>query len=201
MNKLPKQKRDQLIVVALVTAVVAALLWFFVVSPQETAVLAVAKEAKELGEKIAKAEATIKNAQTIQEQFTLSTNLLRKIEEPMPPGDFYSWCVSTVTDFVKPYKDINIPSFSRDRPGKVGILANFPYKAASFTIKGTARYDDFGKFVADFENHFPYFLVENIELAAAKSVESSSASQPGADDPEKLNFNMDIVVLVKPTRQ
>jgi Tfp pilus assembly protein PilO len=201
MNKLSKQKRDQLILVTIVVAVVAGAIWFLVVSPQETALEDVAKNAKELGEKIAKAEATIKGAPAIEAQLVESTNLLRQIEAPMPSGDFYSWCVGVVTEFVKPYKDINIPSFSKDRPGKLDLIPSFPYTTASFNIKGTAHYEDFGRFVADFENHFPYFMVENIELAATRSVETSASGQPGADDPEKLTFNMDIVVLVKPSGQ
>jgi len=60
-------------------------------------------------------------------------------------------------------------------------------------LRGTAYYHDFGRFVADFENAFPYMRIQNIELDPA----SASAASP-QQEPEKLSFRLEIVALVNP---
>jgi hypothetical protein len=78
-------------------------------------------------------------------------------------------------------------------PTEVGALPRFPYKAALFNVRGTAYFHDLGKFLADFENSFPYIRVQNLELEPAAS---SSATSTG--DAEKLAFRMEIVTLINP---
>ena len=74
--------------------------------------------------------------------------------------------------------------------GDVGLLAQFPYDAALFSVRGSAYFHDFGKFLADFENEFPYFRVQNISLTAG--------SEGAVGTEEKLFFKMDVVALIKP---
>jgi hypothetical protein len=71
--------------------------------------------------------------------------------------------------------------------GEMNMLPAFPYHQATSTVTGSAYYFDFGRFVADFENQFPYMRIQNLNL------EPSGA----ADDPEKLSFRMEIVTLIK----
>jgi len=191
MNKLSKQKRDQLIMVTIGAIVVCGALWYLLITSLNENLAAVKKQNKELAEKIGKAEIELKKAPQIEHDFLASSNLLSEIEAPMPSGDMYSWVITTINNFKEPYKDISIPSFSQSQVGDVEMFPSFPYKAATFHIKGSGHYDDYGKFVADFENHFPFFMMENIEL--------TPAHQTMSDDPEKLDFSMDIVALVKPT--
>jgi hypothetical protein len=73
------------------------------------------------------------------------------------------------------------------------MFAKFPYRAAVFNVRGTAHYHDFGKFVADFENAYPYMRIQNFELEP--SAASNSTAQ---NDQEKLTFKMEIVALVNP---
>jgi hypothetical protein len=70
------------------------------------------------------------------------------------------------------------------------MLPNFPYKQATLTIGGTAHFHDFGKFVADFENQFPYMRLMNVTLEPASGVLAA--------DKERLSFRMEIATLVKP---
>jgi hypothetical protein len=110
----------------------------------------------------------------------------------VPGGDMYSWIILTVNTFKENY-GVEIPQFSREVAAEVGMFAKFPYRAAVFHLRGTARYHEFGRFVADFENAFPYMRIQNIEL------DPSAASAANAqNDPERLAFRMEIVALVNP---
>jgi len=62
-------------------------------------------------------------------------------------------------------------------------------------VRGTAYYHDLGKFIADFENAFPYVRLLNLEMEPVGL--PSPASNP--EEQEKLSFKMDIVTLIKPT--
>ena len=46
----------------------------------------------------------------------------------------------------------------------VTLMSVSLYQQASVNVSGTAYYDDLGKFLADFENHFPYMRVQNLNL-------------------------------------
>ena len=94
--------------------------------------------------------------------------------------------------------EINIIDVARPSKGEVGLLAQFPYEAANFSVRGAAYYHDFGKFLADFENQFPYFRVQNLLLGV--SGESALGAEPSARvGEEKLQFKIDIVTLIRPT--
>ncbi|MEY2409955.1 MAG: hypothetical protein QOF48_2625, partial [Verrucomicrobiota bacterium] len=83
----------------------------------------------------------------------------------------------------------------REVPSDVGLLAKFPYRAAVFHVRGTAFFHDFGRFVADFENTFPYMRIQNIDLEPSSS---SLGDHTNPNDKEKLSFKMEIVTLVNP---
>ena len=82
------------------------------------------------------------------------------------------------------------------------MLPQFPYEAAIFSVRGTAYYHQFGKFLADFENRFPYFRVQNLILGAGSGSESAAGSDATATrtGDEKLNFSMVVIALIKPTQ-
>jgi hypothetical protein len=73
------------------------------------------------------------------------------------------------------------------------MFPKFPYKAVQFSLRGTAYFHDFGKFLADFENRFPYLRVQNLELEPA-----ATTSANNTEDAEKLSFRLEIVTLVNP---
>ena len=73
----------------------------------------------------------------------------------MASGDMFSWFVLLLREFQLNHK-VEIPQISRESTGDVLLLPDFPYKQATFTLRGTAFYQDIGKFIADFENHFSH---------------------------------------------
>ena len=104
-------------------------------------------------------------------------------------SDVFSWVYNTIRRFTLPYK-VEIPVVNQPVIGETTLMPQFPYKQASLTLAGTGYYHEIGRFIADFENQFSHIRVLNLTLDPAASIAS--------DDKEKLEFKMDIVVLVRP---
>jgi Tfp pilus assembly protein PilO len=192
MSKIPKAKKQQMVGVIFGMCAVIAGLWFFVIKTQQTKLAAVEKKSMEMREQVEKAENLLKKAAEIEASLEGSLQALHSIEEGMASGDIYLWLINTVNRF-NVSRNVTFIDFQREIIGEVGILPRFPYKAAIFPLKGVAYYHDLGKFLAEFENSFPYVRIQNLEL--------SPAGKTGADEAEKLNFKFEIVSLIKPIGQ
>ena len=113
----------------------------------------------------------------------------------MATGDLYSWLIDTVNKFnLNLGKPIDISNYSRDERVSVGIFPDFPYDAARYTLRGTGYYHPLGKFIAAFENNFPYMRIQNVEFTP----NPDSYNAPTQAEREKLSFRMEIVALIKP---
>ncbi len=195
MKNLPKEKRDRIILIVLGTAAITAGLYYGVINPQRKTLSESTQKKIEQENKLASAERLIGNTSQIEKNLEQATYQLKAIETTMAAGDMYSWVIQTINAFKENY-EVDIPQFSREVAGEVGMFPKFPYKAATFHLRGTGRYRDFGRFVADFENAFPYMRIQNIELEPAAATVASGAATP--DTKEKIAFKMEIVALVKP---
>lgn len=189
MSKLSKEKRNNLILVVLVTVLVLGGLWFGLVSIQQDTLAAKARQKEEKKDELSKIEQAIRNEERLKRDLVEATERLSKIEEDMAPRDPLSWMVSKIDVFKLPYK-VDMPQISSPETREMELLAKFPYKQATFGIGGTAYYHDLGKFLADFENHFPYFRIVNLDLTPAPMASEA--------EKEKLAFVMQLVTLVKP---
>src|SRR3989442_1940594 len=94
--------------------------------------------------------------------------------------------------------DVKIIEVTRPVKGEIGLLPQFPYQATVFTARGAGHYHDFGKFLADFENSFPYFRVQNISLSPGLDSVAGTDASTAATGEENLSFRMEIVALIKP---
>lgn len=193
MKALSKQKRDQLILTAMLTVAVSVGLWYGLINPQNDKLKKIALKIQDQEAKVTNADKLIKSAPEFQSQFESTQEKLRSIEQGMASGDMYSWIFLTMNKFKANHAGVEIPQFSREVATDAGILPKFPYKAALFNVRGTAYYHDLGKFLADFENTFPYLRVQNLELEPG-----TSSPAGGTADSEKLAFKMEIVALVNP---
>ncbi len=200
MKKLSKEKRERIILVGLGTLIALIALWYGLISSQKQSIRKIAKDVKEEHDSVGNAQRLVSSADQIQSNLETVTRRLKAMEADMASGDKYSWIIQTLNNFLVThgYRDthkVDIPQFSREVPSEVGLFTDFPYSAVVFTVRGTAYYHDFGKFIADFENSFPFLRVQNIDLDPA-----TSSSATNAGDPEKLTFKMEIVALVNPGR-
>lgn len=192
MKGLSKDKRDRLILVAIGTLAIIVGLWYGVITQQRKALGRIAERAREQQTKVDNGQRLVTSSGDLQQNVEKANAKLRAVEQTMASGDMYSWIILTVNKF-RADRQVDIPQFSREVTTEVGVLPRFPYRAALFNVRGTAFYHDFGKFVADFENTFPFLRVQNVELEPAGS---SSATQ--TPDSEKLAFKMEIVALINP---
>lgn len=195
MSKLSKDKRDKIILVGIVTAAASAAIWLLVIKSQNETLKNVRAEVIKSRDQLKRGQVALTTQAQINENFEKAAEKLKQRESTMAaPNDMYSWLIQTLNSFRTGYR-VDIPQFGRELPSEVGIFPKFPYRAALFNVKGSAYYHDFGKFLADFENAFPYIRVQNIELESA--IESGGSREAG----EKLNFKMELLTLVRPIAQ
>lgn len=188
MNNLTKEKKQQLAVVAIFTAVILVCILIYGVNDQKKRRAESYKKAGETKERIAKAEKLLKQKDEIQDRLDQYEKELASREAGLPNfGGAFQWMINTVNEYIKPpspLSNFNIPLVPAS-PSDVLIIPKFDYKAAVYGVTLTGYYLDFGKFLADFENDWPYLRVQNLRMEPASAV-------PGD---EKLNFQFEIVSL------
>lgn len=189
MKKLSKEKKLHLTLVALATVGIVAGLWFGLISLQKTKIKEISAKIDNTQQEIQKIEKVRASASEVESQLKESGTKLSAIESTMPAGDLYSWVVSTLRQFNSPSYHVDLPQIGMPSISEVRMFPNYPYHQATVSVGGTAYFYDFGKFLADFENQYPYMRVANLNLEPA-----AGANQ---DEIEKLAFHMDIVALVK----
>ena len=187
MKRLPPAKRNQLIGVVAATAVTLFRVFYFLIDPQK-------EQNRKLGEKIRTENDKLKSIKTsIRESERISNDLanvafqLDRAEADVASGDVYAWTYETIRHFKSTYH-VDIPSLSSPEIKDSELLASFPYRQVKVTLSGTGFYHDIGKFLADFENNYPHMRVCNLTIEPANT--------PGT--PERLNFRVDVVALIKP---
>jgi Tfp pilus assembly protein PilO len=187
MKRLSKQKRDQLILAAIVILMVLVGLWFFVIRAQKEGLntLRGEKTAKETKE--TQMRDKINTSKNLEAELGNVASKLAEKEESMVSGDPYASLVNTIRKFKLRYK-LDIPQFSPAASvADVDLLPRFPYKQIKISISGSGYYEEIGKFVSDFENEYSASRVLNLELSPSSST---------SDGKEKLTFRLDIVALV-----
>jgi len=195
MNKLPKEKRDRIIAAAIATVIAIAGIWYGLIRPQQAKLQDSARTTIKAQEKVTNAKRRVEKEKPIQIELDAARQGLKAIEDEMASGDLYSWIIVTVNKFRAAHR-VEIPQFSREQVREVNVIPGFPYKGATFTVKGTAYYHDLGKFIADFENTFPHVRLLNLEMEPVALPGPGAQSNP--EEQEKLSFKMDILALIKP---
>src|SRR5688500_12160576 len=139
MIKLTEDQKKKLAGVAIATLVAAGAIWYFLISNQKATLADVKRKAEDAQEKATKAEKEVKNAAQVDEMLQSRTEQVRSIEETMASGDLFFWSVTTVNNLLTRHRGVNIPKFTKPTEGDVGLLPNFPYRAATFNVEGTAH--------------------------------------------------------------
>jgi Tfp pilus assembly protein PilO len=193
VNKISTLKKQQMVLILIGVAAVIAGLWYLVIQNQYTSLNTMQKKTLEMKDKVGKGEVLLKKSADIEATLDAEAKTLETIEDSMATGDIYLWNINMINRFnTNETRKITFLDFQREILGDVGALPKFPYKAAIFPLKGVGHYHEVGRFLADFENSFPYIRIQNLDL--------SPVNKPG-QDAEKLNFKFEIVALIKPTAQ
>ncbi len=188
-RKLPKEKRNRLVLVALVTLIAVAGLYVGLIQRQHDSLTQLGQKKDAAARKLQVVLDALHRADSIKAELKDSRTALTAAESDVASGDLYAWVINSLRQFKAPYT-VDIPQFSQlGAVVDVNLLPNFPYKQTTMTVAGTAYFHDLGRFLADFENQFPHIRLLNLSL---------DANAPSATvQPETLSFKMDIVTLVK----
>jgi hypothetical protein len=189
LRKLPKEKSNKLVLVALITLIAVTGLYFGLIRRQHESLANLAQRKADAATKLKAVLDSIHRADCIKTELEDARNSLTAAEKDVASGDLYAWVINSLRQFKAPYK-VEIPQFSQlGTPVDVNLLPRFPYKQATLTVAGTAHFHELGQFLADFENQFPHVRLCNLSL----DVNAPSLTV----EPETLSFKVDIVTLVK----
>jgi len=188
MKRLPPDKRNMLIAVIVATLALIALVYFFLIAPQNAESLKLASKTNFELTKLQQIKTTIKQADATATTAGEVAAVLNSAENDTASGDVFAWTYDTIRQF-KAGRHVEITTIGQPVQSDEDLLANFPYKQIKFQIIGNGYYHDIGKFAADLENKFPHMRVVSLII--------DTASGPDAVT-EKLTFRMEIAALVKP---
>jgi hypothetical protein len=196
--RLSKEKRDRLILVIILTIAICVGLWYGIITTRNERLEESRVNIRAANDKLDKARILVAQAARAEAQLASAVDKLKVVEDSMASGvDHYTWAI-LLLEKARAQHDVKIIEVTRPVKGEVGLLAQFPYQAAMFTVRGAGHYHDFGKFLADFENSFPYFRVQNLSLAPGLESLAGSEGTTAAMREESLSFRMEIVALIKP---
>jgi hypothetical protein len=193
--KLSKEKRDKLILVSIVGLVALAGLYYFVILEQKKALTQAQSRIAAAKQNLARAESWVRMGNSIHLSLEENRALLRQREEQMAPVDMLKWFHDTLQGSLQNHQ-VRLEDIMRTPDiGPIGIFPQFPYQTATFTVRFSATYHDFGRFLADFENAFPYMRVQNLEISPSSSLRTQTASLRRN---ETLHIQVKVVTLIRP---
>jgi len=194
MNSLPKVKRDQLILVAVVTLTIIGALFFFVIGAQDSELKRTKLKTDSMRTKLAQADKLSRMELDVQEELQKVVKDLNAREVLLAPDhDTYAWLLQSLAQFLSVHRGAGVTAAGISQPDitEATMIPKFPYKTATFHMKSNGYFHDVGRFIADLETEFPYVRVQNIEM---------TRMQGGAPaDAEKLAVTFDMVMLMQPS--
>ncbi len=189
MISVDKAKRQQLVSLVLGSALVLATIWYGLIRSLQHGL-----EETEL--QIAQAKVEVKKARRLAglaDEFKLDlTNANERVQDlevRMATGDVYRWALRTFQNFAAADK-VAIVSLDPPREQAWGIFPTVQYRAATYTMSGTAYFHDFGKFLSALENSFPHLRLLRLEL------EPAHLGGTGSEEGEKLTFKLELMVPI-----
>jgi len=192
MAKLTKEKRDQLVVVGLVTVLVVFCLWYLVINTQRATLVDNGKRVEELNKKSAAAKDLARKREKYKMDLEQVQGRLDAVEATMlPVGNEYVTLFETIKDRVRSSQVEFLGDLTQPTIGDTDLLPKFPYKSATFEATFYGYYHDLGKFLAGLENDYPYMRFQLMSLRHPDVL--------NPEKPEQLRLELKIVALVKPT--
>ena len=134
------------------------------------------------------------SAQTLGPQYeaevAAQTRRLQELESRMAHGDLFRWVIHFVLNLQDQHDSVTATSWQPAKETDLDIPPAVSYKAVAYSFNGTARYHDFGAFLAHLENSSPMIRLRGVNLQA------SAPGFTGAMEPERLAFQVDFTTLV-----
>lgn len=197
--RMTKEKRDQLLLVGLVAAVLAGGLWYVWISPTSRKIDRARVQVQKARQDFEKADGIVKQMDPLQAELDETQKALGGIESGMVSlVDPLTWAYGVRDSLRSRNSEVEVSSVTRPTEGPPEMLGNFPYNEGTFTMTGKAKYEDLGKFLADFENLYPYFRVRNLQLST--SGRDAGGGDAGGGTSSLVGFNVNMVALVRPSQ-
>lgn len=199
IKSLSNEKKQHLLAVVMGTVVALVVVYFLLISPAQDTLKKLGTQTAEAEKKFVEADRQRKRADAVHDELERLDQHLASIEAGMvPASDLVQWIRSTEVKFraQSPYK-VEIPNFPFRGQGDMSMIPDFPYKAATYAFTGNAYYHDLGRYLADWENQFPYMRVLNLDLAP----DDAGNNTVTGDERERLTFSFEVSVLIKPLKR
>jgi hypothetical protein len=187
MNKISKEKRNQLALTVVIILLIATGLYSGLIRFQQARLRDLGLEKLKADRKSNQINETTRSSVKIEADLVEVSKQLAIRENDMAADDLYASMINLIRNFKEPYQ-VDIKQFTSKGMADMNLFPKYPYKQFTVSLVGSAYYHDIGKFIADFENRFRSTRILNLDLVPETS-----------QDKEKLIFRMDIVSLVKPS--
>lgn len=210
MNRLSQEKRNQILLIVAGALVVCGGLWYFVIGMQGETLSKHRDGKRDLEDKIFRAQSRIRRARAVSEELAELQEKVSEAESQMIPVEQLNgrkWLSDKLKNFGKDKYAVRFINLSNDpmTGDQFLLLPKFAYSAAAYEVEMRAFYHDFGKFLADFENSFPFMRIQNLTMWPLATPNAASGPAPdtpedlmNSDDREQLGIGMRLVVLYKP---
>lgn len=202
MNKLSKEKRDKLLLTCIGAGGIVAVLYFLIITDQKAEIAELQSKIVALRSKRDTSEKQTKRSGQAQADLEAARKVLAQKQTDMPrEGEDHVWFFRIMDDYRRKY-DLDVVEIKNPYATDAGVLPKFQFKAVALEVIMAGSYADFGRFLADFENTYPYMRVQLVSVTpefrttttTARAGEST-ASQGEATD--KLRFNYKVISLIK----
>ena len=210
MNKLSTEKRNRLIIIAASALAICATLWFLVIRSQNENLRKRLESVEDVKTKIEKAQRLVRRRALIEEELAQLRQEFAQAEAEMIPVEQLTgnkWLADKLRNFIKDRYDLSLLNLSND--ALIGkqflLLPKLDYSGAAYNVELSGFFHEFGKFLADFENRFPYLRIQELRMWPLAT--PLAATGPAADVPEELldseareqlRISMKVIILFKP---
>src|SRR3954462_15897546 len=197
MNKLSKDKRDKLILICIGAAGIIAVLYFFVLTDMQDEHATLGTKLISMRDKVDKSQRLLKRQADLNARLEELRKELNERQIAMPrPGEDNVWFMKIMEDRRSKF-NLDIGDIRNPEAWDAGVLPKFPFKSVSFNATLIGGYTDFGRFLADFENNFPYMRVQLMNVSTDVPVAPPGSPQAAMDDGGRLRFNFRVISLIK----
>ena len=191
MNRWSPETRNRVVVLALGTIGALALIWLLLIGTLQARLGGQKEKVRLVQQQLANTRERIQRAEKFDEEVARSSLVLSAFENHMVYGDQYRWVLGWLRGFEARHKII-VSSPPPPQEVELDVPPKVPYKAVVYSISGTAKFHDFGAFLADMENSSPFIRLNSLALAASASGVENVASS------DRLAFQIEFVTLLKP---
>lgn len=200
MNKLSKEKKDRLILTCIGCVGIIAVLYFLVITDQKREIAQLDSKIAALKSKRDISDKQVKRLPDIQVDLEEQKKVLIQKQAEMPkPEEDHVWFIRIMEEMRTKY-GLEVDDIKTPAPIDPGVLPKFPFRGVELRVSVIGNYADFGRFLADFENRFPYMRVEIMSIGPEKA---GATPRPGevpsisSKDSGTLRFNYRVIALIK----